>query len=381
MENAWVAVRDGKILAIGHEGKDILPEGIENAVDCTDRVVFPGFVDSHTHLVFAKTRETEFVDRIRGLSYAEIAARGGGILNSARALREMSEEELLQGTLARAHEILATGTTTVEIKSGYGLTTESELKMLRVARKIGEMTPLRVKTTFLGAHAYPMEYRENKSGYIDLIIKEMLPRVAEEGLADYVDAFCEQGFFSVEETERIIEAGAKYGLKAKIHANQLHRSGGVQLGVKHSAISVDHLEAMGPEEIEALKSGTTIPTILPSAAFFLSAPYQPARDLIDAGLPLCIATDYNPGSTPTGNMPFEMALACIRMKVLPEEALVATTLNGAAALELADVCGSIEVGKAADFVITQPMDSIALMPYFFAKNLVQQVIVGGEIVA
>lgn len=377
LENAWVLLQGGVIEALGVE--PYIGDPIDQEINCAGRCVFPGFVDSHTHLVFAKTRESEFVDRIKGLSYEEIAARGGGILNSAKALREMSEEALLEGTLARAREILSMGTTTVEIKSGYGLTLDAELKMLRVARKIGELTPLRVKTTFLGAHAYPMEFRENREGYIRQILDEMLPAVAAEGLADYVDAFCEKGFFSVEDTERIIIEAAKYGLKAKIHANQLHHSGGVELGVKMGAISVDHLEAVAEAEIAALQSGDTIPTVLPSAAFFLRAPYPPARAMMDAGLPVCIASDYNPGSTPCGNMSFEMALACVQMRMLPEEALVASTLNGAAALELGGICGSIEVGKAADLVITDPMDSIALIPYFFGHLQIWKVIVGGVI--
>lgn len=377
-ENAWVRLEGEKIHSLGLEPFHGEFEGDE--MDCTGRCVFPGFVDSHTHLVFARTRESEFVDKIKGLSYEEIAARGGGILNSARALREMDEEELLQRSLVRAYEILGMGTTTVEIKSGYGLTTEAEMKMLRVARKIGEITPLRVKTSFLGAHAYPMEYRENKPGYIRLIIEEMLPRVVSEGLADYVDAFCEKGFFSVEDTRLILEAAGQLGLKAKIHANQLSHSGGVELGVEMGAVSVDHLECVGEAEILALQKGKTIPTVLPSAAFFLRAPYPPARAMMEAGLPVCIASDYNPGSTPCGNMSFEMALACVQMRMLPEEALVASTLNGAAALELGHVCGSIEVGKAADIVITEPMDSIALIPYFFGRLQIGKVIAAGVLV-
>lgn len=352
----------------------------EVVVDCEGRLVFPGFVDSHTHLVFATTREGEFVDRINGLSYEEIGKRGGGILNSAAKLRAMSEDELLEGAMARAGEIMQMGTTSVEIKSGYGLTVADELKMLRVAKRLDKESPLRIKTTLLGAHAFPAEYKENKDAYIDLVINEMIPKAVEEGLADYVDVFCERGYFSVEQTDRILEAGAKHGLKPKIHANQLDYSGGVQIGVKHNAISVDHLEHVGDEEIESLKSGSTIPTVLPSAAFFIREPYPPARKMIDAGLPVCIASDYNPGSTPTGNMSFEMALACINMQMLPEEALVASTLNGAAALEIADQCGSIEPGKAADLVITKPLDNIALIPYYFATNQIERVIINGAFV-
>lgn len=379
-ENAFVWLEGGRIKSLGSMSElPNIPQD-EVVVDCEGRLVFPGFVDSHTHLVFATTREGEFVDRINGLSYEEIGKRGGGILNSAAKLRAMSEDELLEGAMARAGEIMQMGTTSVEIKSGYGLTVADELKMLRVAKRLDKESPLRIKTTLLGAHAFPAEYKENKDAYIDLVINEMIPKAVEEGLADYVDVFCERGYFSVEQTDRILEAGAKHGLKPKIHANQLDYSGGVQIGVKHNAISVDHLEHVGDEEIESLKSGSTIPTVLPSAAFFIREPYPPARKMIDAGLPVCIASDYNPGSTPTGNMSFEMALACINMQMLPEEALVASTLNGAAALEIADQCGSIEPGKAADLVITKPLDNIALIPYYFATNQIERVIINGAFV-
>lgn len=380
LSDAWVQVKDGKIAAIG-KMEEGLPEGIDedDQINCSGRLVLPGFVDSHTHIVFARTREEEYVDRIRGLSYEEIARRGGGILNSARRLREMSEEELLEDTVQRAWEMLYNGTTTVEIKSGYGLTTEDELKMLRVANKLRKYCPLQIKTTFLGAHAIPAEYKDNREGYIDLIIDEMLPLVVEENLADFIDVFCDDGFFTVQETARILQAGAKHGLRAKIHANELANSGGVQVGVANGALSVDHLERTGPREIAALADSDTIPTVLPGVSYFLSIDFAPARDMIDAGLPLCIATDYNPGSSPSGNIPFVISLACTRMKLLPEEALCAVTLNGAAALELASECGSIEVGKRADMVITEPMESLARLPYYFARDQVEAVICGGEL--
>ncbi|MEM7037712.1 MAG: imidazolonepropionase, partial [Bacteroidota bacterium] len=318
-------------------------------------------------------------DRIRGLSYEEIAERGGGILNSARRLREMSEAELLEGAIERAWEILYSGTTTVEIKSGYGLTTEDEMKILRVANKLREYCPLNIKTTFLGAHAVPPEFKGNQSGYVDLVVNEMLPRVAEEGLANFVDVFCDKGFFTVEETARILSKGAELGLRAKIHANELANSGGVQVGIAHGALSVDHLECTGPDEIAALAASDTMPTVLPGCSFFLGIPYAPARDMIDAGLPVCIATDYNPGSSPAGSLQFMMSLACNRMKLLPEEALTACTLNGAAALDLSAECGSIEVGKRADLLITEPMESLARLPYYFARDQVETTIVGGEV--
>ena len=377
-KDSFVWCEVGKIKAFGPM-ETLPPEALQarKHIDCRDRIVFPSWVDSHTHLVFPATREKEFVDRIRGLSYEEIARRGGGILNTAAKLRAASEEELLTSAITRAWEIIRSGTATVEIKSGYGLTVEDELKMLRVAQALKRYTPLRIKTTLLGAHAYPIEYRDNKPAYVDLVINEMIPRAADENLAEYIDVFCERGFFSIEDTERILQAGAEHGLKAKIHANQLDYSGGVQAGVKNGAISVDHLECIGDAEIEVLKGSSTMPTILPSAAFFLSAPYQPARRMIDAGLPVAIASDYNPGSTPTGNMSFEVALACIRMKMLPEEALCAATINGAAALELSTETGSIDLGKAADLIISEPMDSFALIPYYFANNQVWKTVIGG----
>lgn len=380
LEDAWVQVREGRIAGLGtmnlFEPQDAADSEV---VDCTGQLVLPGFVDSHTHLVFARSREGEYVDRIRGLSYEEIAANGGGILNSARRLREMSADDLLEGAIERAWEILYAGTTTVEIKSGYGLTTEDELKILRVANRLREYCPLTIKTTFLGAHAIPAEYKGKREGYIDLVCQEMLPQVAEEGLADFIDVFCDEGFFTVAETARILEAGAAYGLRAKIHANELANSGGVQVGIAHQALSVDHLERTGPEEIKALAASNTIPTVLPGVSFFLGIDYAPARAMIDAGLPVCIATDFNPGSSPAGNLQFMMSLACNRMRLLPEEALVACTLNGAAALDMAADCGSIEVGKRADLLLTETLDNLAQIPYFFGRDQVAGVMIGGQL--
>lgn len=377
LSDAFLAVEAGRIKAFGpmHE----LPSSLKarETVMATGRFVFPGFVDSHTHLVFATFREEEFVMKIKGATYAEIAAKGGGILNSAAKLRAMPEEELLQRSLVRAREILSTGTTAVEIKSGYGLTTEDELKMLRVARRIGKETPLTVKTTFLGAHAVPKGH--TKESYLRLVLEEMIPAVAAEKLADYIDVFCEEGFFSVDDTLRIAEAGKKYGMRPRIHANQLHRSGGVQAGVKSGAISVDHLENIGEEEIEILRGTATMPTALPGAAFFLNLPMPPARQMLAAGLPLAIASDYNPGSSPSGNMPLMISLACIRMRLTPEEAINAATLNTAYALDLLGDLGSITMGKRANLFITKPIPSVAYVPYAYGSSLVDTVIVDGRI--
>ncbi|MCC6447679.1 MAG: imidazolonepropionase, partial [Chitinophagaceae bacterium] len=321
IENAWLCVKDGKIENFGEMKSFESTSQFDEEIDCSGRTILPTWIDSHTHLVFAHSREQEFVDRILGLSYEEIANRGGGILNSAQKLNEMSEQELFDISLARLHNVIDMGTGAIEIKSGYGLNTDAELKMLRVIKRLKECKLIDIKSSFLAAHAYPLQYRENHEGYIKLIIDEMLPRVAGEGLADYIDVFCEKGFFSVDETDRILSAGAKFGLKPKIHANQLYNSGGVQVGVKHHAISVDHLETMGVDEIECLKKSNTIPTLLPGAAFFLAMHYQPARMLLDAGLPVALASDYNPGSCPRGNMNFVISLACTQMKMTPQEAI------------------------------------------------------------
>ena len=348
-------------------------------IDAAGRFVFPSFVDSHTHLVFAASREEEFVMKIKGATYQEIAAKGGGILNSATKLQNTSEEELFTRALIRANDIIKTGTGAVEIKSGYGLTVKDELKMLRVARRIGRDTPLTVKTTFLGAHAVPKN--TSKENYIDCIIKEMIPAVAEERLADYIDVFCEDGFYSPAETEKIVEEGKRYGLKPRIHANQLGRSGGVQVGVKTGALSVDHLEHVDTEEINALQNSATIPTVLPCAAFFLGLPFPPARMMIGAGLPIAIASDYNPGSSPSGNMPFMISLACVKMKMTPEEAFNAATINTAFAIEVEKFHGTITKGKLASLFITKPIPSYAYVPYAISSPVIETVILKGKVYA
>ena len=374
---AWLLIEDGKIHSFG-EMKDMPELRADKTISAEGRIVLPAWVDSHTHLVFAASREQEFVDKINGLSYAEIAARGGGILNSARRLRATSEAELFDWTQRRLEAVMALGTGAIEIKSGYGLDTENELKMLRVIRKLKETSPIPVKASFLAAHAFPPEFKDNHEGYLRLIIEDMLPRVQDEGLADYMDVFCEEGFFSYEETARLLEAGLQYGLKPKIHANQLHRSGGVQAGVKYGAVSVDHLESMGEEEIECLKNSNTIPTLLPGAAFFLAMHYQPARAMIDAGLPVCLATDYNPGSCPSGNMNLLLSIACTQLKMTPEEAINAQTINGAAALELSGQLGTIAVGKKANLILTKPVPSLAYLPYSFGENQIERVFINGQ---
>ncbi len=379
LSNAYLLIENGRIKDYGAMSVLLPDTQAAQTIDASDRFVFPSFVDSHTHLVFAASREDEFVMKIKGATYEEIAAKGGGILNSAKKLQQASEDELFERTLHRVHEIIQSGTGAVEIKSGYGLTVKDELKMLRVARRIGRETPLTVKTTFLGAHAVPREMK--KEEYIRLILEEMIPAVAEENLADYIDVFCEHGFFTVGETEIISEQGKKFGMKPRIHANQLHRSGGVQVGVKTGAISVDHLENIGDEEIEILKGTATMPTALPGAAFFLDLPFPPARKMIAAGLPLAIASDYNPGSAPSGNMPLMVSLACVKMKMTPEEAINAATLNTSYALELLATHGSITKGKVANIFITKPMSSIAFLPYSFGANLVEQVILNGKIIS
>ena len=376
IHDAYLLMENGRITGFG--AMDTCPERADEVMDATGRMVFPSWCDSHTHLVFATSREEEFVDRIRGLSYEEIARRGGGILNSARRLQETSEDDLYHSALQRLYEVIGYGTGALEIKSGYGLTTESELKMLRVIRRLKEVSPIPIKATFLGAHAMPVEFKENREGYIDLIINEMLPKVAEKKLAEYCDVFCDRGFYTVEETDRILKAAAGYGLKAKIHANELDYSGGVQIGVANGAVSVDHLEYTGDAEIEALLGGDTMPTLLPGCAFFLGIPFGPARKMIDAGLPVVLATDYNPGSAPSGNMPFVVALGCIKMGMLPEEAINAATINGARAMELEADYGSIAVGKVANVFITKPIPSLAYFPYAFGKNLVESVVLQGK---
>jgi imidazolonepropionase len=376
LPNAWLLIQGEFIADFGPmDSLPAVPPG-HNVIDASDAFVLPAFVDSHTHLVFAASREDEFVMKINGASYADIAAKGGGILNSARKLQQISEEELFQRTLPRAQEIVRMGTGTVEIKSGYGLTCDDELKMLRVARRIGRETSLIVRTTFLGAHAVPQDV--TKERYIESILSEMIPAVAAENLADYIDVFCEQGFFTPEETERIVEEGKRFGMKPRIHANQLHRSGGVQVGVKTGALSVDHLESIGDEEIELLKNSNVMPTALPGAAFFLGLPFPPARKMISQGLPLAIASDFNPGSSPSGNMSLMISLACIKMKMTPEEAINAVTINTACALELEDRVGSIAKGYVANVIITKKIPSLAFIPYAYGTDVIETVILKGE---
>ena len=378
LENAYVLVENDSILDYGKMG-DLKEQQVDKNIDASGAFVLPTWCDSHTHLVFAATREGEFIDKIQGCSYEEIAAKGGGILNSARKLQDTPEEVLLASAYERLQDVRSYGTGAIEIKSGYGLTLAAELKMLRVIRQLKTMTKIPIKASFLGAHALPLAYKNNRAGYIDLIINKMLPQIAEEGLADYIDVFCEKVAFSVKETEQLMEAGARYGLKPKIHTNQFNCMGGIQASVAHQAVSVDHLEVINDAEIDCLLQSETMATLLPSAPFFINDHYPQARKMIDAGLGVALATDYNPGSTPSGNMPFVLSLACIKMKMLPEEALNAATINGAYAMELSDSLGSISLGKKANLIITKPMQSIAYMPYAFGTNWVEKVMIAGEV--
>ncbi len=377
IQDAWLLTEGEKITGFGP--METCPERADRVMDARGRLVLPAWCDSHTHLIYAASREAEFVDRINGLTYEQIAGRGGGILNSASRLRLTSEADLLESAWMRLEEIIRTGTGAVEIKSGYGLDTESEIKMLRVAARLREISPAAVKITFLGAHAIPVEFWKDRSAYLRLITDEMIPRVAAEGLADYVDVFCDRGFFTVEETDRILETGARFGLKAKIHANELDYSGGIQVGVRHGAVSVDHLQYTGEAEIAALLHSGTMPTLLPGTAFFLKIPYAPARQMMEAGLPLALASDYNPGSSPSGRMAFIVSLACIQMSMTPEEAINAATLNGAKAMELSNRLGSIAIGKTANLIITRPMPGLAFLPYAFGTDPVQTVILKGVV--
>jgi imidazolonepropionase len=376
IENAWLMIRDGKIEDWGEMAECPAFDG--ETIDASGRLVLPGFVDSHTHIVFAAPREQEFVDRIRGLSYEEIAKRGGGILNSAARLHDTPEDELFASAMKRVVEVIGQGTVALEIKSGYGLSVEDELKMLRVIRRLRDTLDFPVKATFLGAHAIPARYKEDRAGYIRLVMEEMIPAVAKEGLAEYIDVFCEKGFFTPEETKAIVLKGKEYGMKPKIHANQLYRSGGVQAGVETGALSVDHLEEMGEEEINALKGSDTIATLLPGAAFFINTPYPPARDMLNAGLTLSLASDYNPGSAPSGNMQLMMSLSCVKMRMTPEEALNAATVNAAAAMEISATHGTITPGKAGSVIITKPVSSLAYLPYSFGTNLVEFTVINGK---
>ncbi|MGB4848104.1 MAG: imidazolonepropionase [Saprospiraceae bacterium] len=377
LPNAYLLIEDGKIKSFGPDS-DCPVERADQIIDCSGKIVLPAFCDSHTHLVFAAWRANEFVDRIKGMTYEEIAQRGGGILNSALKLQEADEDVLYEQAKERLSEVISLGTGAIEIKSGYGLTVESEMKILRVIRRLKELNWIPVKSTFLAAHAVPMKYKNNRQEYIRLIIEEMLPVVRDEGLADYMDVFCDKGFYTVDETDQLLEAGTKYGLKAKIHANELDYSGGIQVGVKHKAVSVDHLEYTGPEEIKALASSDTIAGILPSTAFFLGLPYAPARKMIESGLCVSLASDFNPGTSPSGNMAFILSLACIKMRMTPEEAINAATINGASAIELSFNYGSITNSKSANLIITKPASSIDFLPYSYGHSWIDKVIVGGK---
>lgn len=382
LKNAWLGIRGEVIEGYGPMsafGEVLGANPAARVLDAGGRFVLPSFCDSHTHLVYAGSREHEYVDKIRGLSYEEIAQRGGGILNSAYRLQKAGEEELIVSAMGRLGEIASLGTGAVEIKSGYGLSTGSELKMLRVIRELKKLSPLTIKATFLGAHAVPAEYRGRQGDYVDLLINEMIPAVASEDLADYIDVFCDRGFFTPLETERILMAGIKYGLKPKIHANELDFSGGIQVGVKYGALSVDHLEYTGDAEICALKDSGTMPTLLPGAAFFLGMVYAPARRMIDSGLPVAMASDYNPGSSPSGNMQLILSMGCIKYRMLPAEAFNAVTINGAYAMGVSDRLGSIARGKVANLFITRPVPSLEFIPYAYGSNKVETVILNGKI--
>jgi imidazolonepropionase len=377
MDNAWLYLKNGFIEDFGTMENCPEVENEEN-IDLSGKMVLPAWVDSHTHLVHATSREEEFVMRLKGKSYEEIANAGGGILNSAKKLQQLSEDELFDSAWKRLDEVIKMGTGAIEIKSGYGLNTNAELKMLRVIRRLKEKSPIPIKATFLGAHAYPTEFKTMHQDYINLIIDEMLPRIAEENLADYIDAFCEKVAFTPEETEQIVKAGAKFGLKAKVHTNQFNCMGGIEMCARNNALSVDHLEVISDAEIKTLKSSDMIATLLPSAPFFLSDPYQPARKLLDAGIPVALASDYNPGSSPSGNMNFVVSLACIKLKMTPEEAINAATLNGAFALELQDELGSITKGKKANLIVTNEIPSLGFIPYSFGKDSIDRVIINGK---
>lgn len=382
LKNAWLYIEGSQISDFGT--MDTLPDTYKEAsqiIDASDRFVFPSYCDSHTHLVYPESREIEYVNKIKGLSYEEIAKQGGGILNSAKKMAEKSEDELFDEAMLRLNEIIRYGTGAVEIKSGYGLNTTNELKMLRVIKRLKASSMLEIKATLLGAHAIPMEYKANPSAYVDLVINEMIPQVAAEDLADYIDVFCDKGFFTPEDTDRILNAGMKYGMRAKIHANELDYSGGIQVGVKYNALSVDHLEFTSDAEIDALKNTETMPTILPGAAFFLNMRYAPARKMIDAGLPVALASDFNPGSSPSGNMQLIQAMGSILYKMTPEEGIYATTINTAYAMGLSETHGSIAKGKVANVFISKAIPSIEYMPYSYGDNKVETIILRGKIIS
>jgi imidazolonepropionase len=377
IKNAYLLVEDGLIADFGF--MNACPDTkADQVIDASGQMILPSWCDSHTHIVYAGNRESEFVDKIKGLTYQEIAKKGGGILNSAKKLQEISEEDLYEESKVRLESVMAMGTGAIEIKSGYGLTVESELKMLSVIKRLKNNYDLPIKATFLGAHAIPKAYINDKKGYINLIINEMIPLISEANLADYIDVFCETGYFSVEDTKRILEAGKEHGLDAKIHVNQFNSIGGVQVGVEFNALSVDHLEEMTSDDIEVLKNTKTMPVALPGCSFFLSIPYTPGRKMIDAGLPLALATDYNPGSSPSGNMNFVVSAACVKMKLTPEEAINAATINGAYAIGLQNQVGSITKGKLANLIVTKPINSYGFIPYSFGESHVETVYIKGK---
>lgn len=377
LANGYILIEDERISDYGSMVD--CPDNMDQVIDATDSLVLPAWCDSHTHIVFATTREKEFEMKIKGMSYEDIAAAGGGILNSARKLKDCSEDDLYEMAKGRLEEVTQFGTGAIEIKSGYGLSLESEVKMLRVIRRLSAYSPISIKSTFLGAHAIPIEYKNRREDYINLIINKMLPKIAEEKLADYCDVFCEKGFFTVDETDRILKAAAKYGIPPKIHANQLSNSGAVQVGIANNAISVDHLEILGDTEIKALLQSNTIPTLLPSCSYYINIPYAPARKMIEAGLGITLATDFNPGSSPSGNIPFLLSLACTKMKLTPEEAFNAVTINGAYAMQLEDEVGSITKGKLANLIITKNIPNLTYIPYMFGTNHIEKVLVRGKV--
>ena len=380
VENAYLVVEKDKIKAFGPMAEVPTEEGFYQVVDVDGRMILPAFCDGHTHVVYAGSREIEYIDKIKGLSYEEIAKRGGGILNSAKLLHNTSEDSLFEQSLVRVNEMMHKGTGAADIKSGYGLSVEDELKMLRVIKRQKAEAPMTIRANFLGAHAVPAEFKGRQGEYVDLICREMIPAVAAENLAESIDVFCDKGFFTVEETERMLEEGKKYGLIGKIHANELDVSGGVQVGVKMNALSVDHLERTTATEIECLRGTSTIPTMLPGTSFFLGLPYGNARGFVDAGLPLALASDYNPGSTPSGDMKFVVSLACVNMKLIPEEAINCVTINGAAALGLAKTHGSIAVGKKANLIVTSKIPSIEFIPYAYTTDIIDAVMLNGNFI-
>lgn len=377
IKDAYLVVEDDKFAAFGPMS-ELKEQQFDKVIDATGRMVLPSFCDSHTHLVYAGSREIEYIDKIRGLSYDEIAKRGGGILNSAKRVQEASEEQLYEDAMLRLQNIINYGTGAVEIKSGYGMTTEAEMKMLRVIRRLKENSPLTIKSTLLGAHGIPMEYRGRQEKFVDLVINEMIPQAAAEGLADYIDVFCDEGFFTVEDTERMLEAGAKYGMRPKIHANEMALSGGIQCAVKYNALSCDHLEYTGPEEIECLLHSETMPTVLPGAAFFLNMQHAPVREMMNAGLGVAMSSDYNPGSSPSGNMQLVLSFACVNYRMLPEEAINATTINSGYAMGVSKELGSIAVGKKANFYLTTEIPTYEYLPYAYGENKVWKAFLNGK---